>query len=180
MVGRSAVGPLGGREKRNRLRRSRSGMVHPKLLVLIIVAVLAVVALLFVPLPWIGLNYYNVRVETTLGETCLIFCSYSVQSVNPSVTGPATILDIGGWFPGFSVAAPCINCQYKVTVSLSNGQSTSASESKFISNLVNFAYTDTVNLGIAYVPAGSYGVSVVVTLNGGTIATGSGSLTVGG
>jgi len=149
-----------------------------RVLVAVAVILVAVVALIFVPLPLVGLNYYNVNVETTIGETCFIFCSYSVQSVNPTVAGPATVIDLPGWL-GFNVAPPCINCQYKVTATIGNtGITASASETKFISNLINIAYTDTLNLAMVYVPGGTYTVSVVVTLNGGTIATGSGSLTV--
>jgi hypothetical protein len=177
--GRPAVAPQGRRKTRRTIRSSRRA-ISPVLTVLIIVSIAAVLALLFLPLPWIGLDYYNVEVKTTLGETCIIACSYSVQSVNPSVTGPATILDIGSWFPGFSVAPPCINCQYKVVAQLSNGLSTSASESKFISNLFNVNYQDTLSMAVAYVPAGSYGVTVTVYLNGANVASGTGNLNVGG
>lgn len=152
-----------------------------KLVVLAVGAVVVVVALIFIPLPWIGLNYYNVNVQTTISETCIIFCSYSVQSVNPAVTGPSTIIDVPGWLGwGYNIAAPCLDCQYKVTATIGSnaGLSASVSETKFISNLLNFGYTDTLNLAIAYVPGGTYTVSVVVTLNGGTIATGTGSLNV--
>jgi hypothetical protein len=181
VTGRAAVGPRRGQAARvlRSIRGDRRALT-PLHVTLIIVAVIVVVALLFVPLPWIGLNYYNVNVKTTLGETCFIACSYSVQSVNPSVAGPATILDIGGWFPGANIAPPCINCQYKVVAQLSNGQSTSASESKFVSNLLNIDYTDTLTMAIAYVPAGTYPVTVTVFLNGASVAQGSGSLTVGG
>lgn len=144
----------------------------------IIVAVVVVV-LLFLPLPSLGIPYYNVEVQTTLGETCVIICSYSVQSVNPSVTGPATVVDVFGLFGiGLNVAGPCINCQYKIVAELSNGQSASASESKFVSNLFNIAYTDSLTMSIAYVYAGSYGVTVTIYLNGDNVAQGSGTLVV--
>ena len=146
-----------------------------------IVAVVVAGVLILLPLPWVGLNYQNVTVTTTISETCVLFCSYSVQSVNPTVSGPATVLNIWGWFGignPLNIAPPCINCQYKITATLSNGQSASASESKFISSLINFNVQDTLNLAIAYVPGGQYGVSVVVTQNGGEIASGSGSITV--
>jgi hypothetical protein len=149
---------------------------HP-VATLAIVGLVAFGVLVFLPMPTLGLDYQNVSVSTTLGETCFIFCSYSVQSVNPSVIGPATFIDLPGWL-GYSVAPPCISCQYKVTMSLSNGQSTSVSESKFVSNLINVAYTDTVTGSILYVPGGTYSVSVVLTLNGNNVAQGSGSITV--
>jgi hypothetical protein len=173
VTGRAAVGPR--IRSVRKIRRNRRG-ISGKIVVISIVLVVAILALLFVPIP----GYYNVQVATTISETCIIFCSYSVQSVNPTVTGSSTIFDIGLIFPGANIAAPCLNCQYKVTASLSDGQSSSGSESKFISNLLNFNYQDTVTLLIGYVPASSYGVQVTVTLNGQTIATGSGSITVGG
>lgn len=161
-----------------RLRGSRRGVGNPALIAVAVLGTLAVLTLL--PMPLIGLPYYNVKVTTTIGETCVFACSYSVQSVNPSVTGGATILDIAGWLGiGQNIAGPCLDCQYKVTAALSNGQAASVSETKFVSNLINFAYTDTVSLSIAYVRAGTYGVTVTVSLNGGTIATGTGSITVG-
>ena len=150
------------------------------LLVFAVVGLAVFGALVVVPMPWYGLNYYNVTVTTTIGETCVLFCSYSVQSVNPVVSGPATLIDLPGWLGIQGVAPPCISCQYKVTISLSDGQSTSISESKFVSNLVNFAYTDTLSGAILYVPSGSYGVNVDLTLNGNLVASGSSSITVPG
>jgi hypothetical protein len=150
-----------------------------KIGLIVIALVVIVVGLIALPLPWIGLSYYNATVTTTISETCVIFCSYSVQSVNPTVTGPSTVIDIWGWFGiGLGISPPCLNCQYKVTATLSNGMTSSASESKFVSNLLNINYQDTVNLGFSYVGAGTYPVQVAVTLNGGTIATGSGTLVV--
>ncbi len=144
-----------------------------------IVAVVIAIFLLFLPLPWVGLNYYNATVTTTVSETCVIFCSYSVQSVSGALTGPATVIDIWGLFGiGLSISPPCISCSYKVTATLSNGQSASVAESKFVSNLFNINYQDTLVLGLAYVPGGTYTISVLVTLNGGSIATGSGTLVV--
>ena len=145
------------------------------------VAVLVVfAALVFLPLPWVGLNYYNVTVTTTISETCVFgICSYGVSSVNPSVSGPATVIDLGGLFGiGLGVAPPCINCQYKITASLSNGQSASASETKFISSVFTFNQQDTLNLAIAYVPGASYNVQVTVVLQGSQVASGSGSIVV--
>jgi hypothetical protein len=179
--GRPAVAPQ-GRRTRRAIRSSRRA-ISPLLTGVVIVSIAAVLALVFLPLPWIGLDYYNVKVDTTLGETCFIACSYSVQSVNPSVTGPSTVIDIcallGSSCPGASVAPPCINCQYKVVAELSNGQSTSASESKFVSNLINIDYQDSLSMAIAYVPAGSYGVTVTIYLNGANVASGTGNLNVG-
>jgi len=148
------------------------------ILIGVIVGLVAFAVLVFTPMPLAGLNYHDVSVSTTLGETCFILCSYSVQSVNPSVVGPSTFIDLPGYLGIQGIAPPCINCQYKVTATLSNGQSASVSESKFISNLINIAYTDTVKMSILYVPAGTYGVSVVLTLNGANVAQGSGSITV--
>jgi hypothetical protein len=162
-----------------RLRGSRRGIGKIGVLVILALGILAV--LLFLPLPWIGLPYYNVEVQSTLSETCVIYCSYSVQSVNPSVIGAATAIDLSALFPGiWSVTPPCVACQYKVVSSLSNGQSGSGSETKFVSNLFNYDYTDTVTFLISYVPAGSYTVSTQIYLNGQAVGSpGTASLTVG-
>lgn len=141
--------------------------------VIALIIIAAVIALVFIPIP----GYSNVRVTTTLGETCVIACSYSVQSVSGTVTGSSTFIDLGAWFT-LGVAPPCIDCQYKVTASLSNGQSASASETKFVSNLFNVNYQDTLTMSIAYVPVGSYTVTVSITLQGSVVATGTGSLMV--
>lgn len=156
-------------------------MVGPRVL-LAVGAVAAAIAILFVPLPWVGIHDYTATVQTTISETCVIACSYSVQAVNPGVTGTATVwTGIVAWADpsALGIAGPCLDCQYKVTATLSNGQSASIGETKFVSNLLNFGYTDTLTLGFAFVPAGSYGVTVTVTLNGGTIATGSSTLCAG-
>ncbi len=72
----------------------------------------------------------------------------------------------------------CINCQYKITASLSNGQSSSASETKLISSIFTFNQQDTLNLEILYVPGASYNVQVTVVLQGSQVASGSGSIVV--
>ena len=148
-----------------------------KFLVIGVAIVVAFLVLVFLPIP----GYSNVQVQVTLGETCILgFCYYSVNSVNPTVTGSATVIDLAILFPslfGQSIAGPCISCQYKLTVALSNGQSASGSETKFISNLFSINQQDTVTLGIGYVNAGTYGITATLALNGATVATGSSSVT---
>ena len=152
-----------------------------KLLVLSIAAVLVFVALVFIPIP----GYYNVKVVTTVSQTCLLACQYAVTSVNPTVNGQATVIDIWGWFGiTYTIAPPCINCQYKLVATLfgtgpSSGASASASESKFVSDLVNAGTTDTVTLSIAYVQTGNYGVAIDLYQNGVDVAHGSGNICVG-
>ena len=78
---------------------------------------IAVLALSFVPVP----GLYNVTVPVTLTETCILFvCSYGANSVNPTTTGAATLIDWGGWFaPTGNLGACAIGCTYKVTVTMS-------------------------------------------------------------
>ena len=157
-------------------------MVLSRPAILGLVAAATAIAVLLVPLNLVGIHDYNVKVEATVSETCFVVCSYSVASVNPTVAGSSSVLSgVLAWLDpsALGLAGPCLNCQYKVTATLSDGQKASVGESKFISNLVKFDYTDTLTLGFAFVPAGSYSVTVTVTLNGGTVATGSGSVCVG-
>lgn len=147
-----------------------------------LVLVAVVVAIILVPLPWVGVNDYNAKITTTVGETCVIVCSYSVQSVNAQSAGASSIATaiLAAVDPSaLSIAGPCVDCQYKVVATLNDGQSASIGETKFVSNLFNVGYTDTLTLGITFIPAGTYTVYVVVTLNGGTVAAGTGSLVVG-
>lgn len=153
---------------------------RPTILGLIVAA--AAIAVLLVPVNLVGVRDYNVVVSATVSETCFIACSYSVPSVLAKTAGSSSVLTgILAWADpsALGLAGPCLDCQYQVTATLSNGQSASVGETKLVSNLANFAYTDTVVLGLAFVPAGSYSVTVTVTLNGGTVATGSGSACVG-
>lgn len=141
-----------------------------------------VTAGLFVPVTWLGVHDYTVKVQTTISETCFIACSYSVQAVSPTVTGPSTVFSaILAWADpsALGIAGPCLNCHYQVTASLAGGPSASVGETKFVSNLLNVGYTDTLTLGMGFVPAGNYAVTVTVTLDGGTIATGTSSVCVG-
>lgn len=151
-------------------------------IVLAVILAAGVIAVLFVPVTWFGVHDYNVKVETTISETCFIACSYSVESVTPSVAGPASVYTyVLAWADpsALGVAGPCLDCHYQVTASLSGGPSASVGETKFVSNLLNFDYTDSLTLGMGFVQAGDYAVTVTVTLDGGTIATGTSSLCVG-
>lgn len=155
-------------------------MVHPVVLGSII-ALVAVGALSFVPLPFVGLQYYNASVTTTLSETCVLgICDYGMPSLSGTTTGPAYAIDWAGWLGiGFSVAGPCIGCEYKLTVTFPGGPSAVASEEKFVPNLFSINQQDTLTMSFAYVPAGTYSVSAVLQLNGATVATGSTTVVVG-
>jgi hypothetical protein len=106
---------------------------------------------------------------------------FSISSVNPSVVGKSTIID---WQAvGLGFAPPALAAQFTMTVSLSDGQSVSKTENQFFPSvpLLNgqqFTASDTFYLG--YVPVGNYAISVVLTQSGvGSVATGSGSISVG-
>lgn len=156
-------------------------LAHPYVVAGVAVGV-AAIALVLLPLPWIGIASYNVAVTTELSETCVLgVCDYGVVSVSPTVTGPATVIDLGGWLgTGLSVAGPCIDCQYKLTTAFSaGGPSASAEETKFVPDLFAIDQTDTLTQSFAYVGAGEFTVTATLYLDGAQVASGSGSVEVG-
>lgn len=159
-----------------------------------LIAAVIVLPLLFVPLTWFGVQDYNVRVAPTVSETCVLFsCSYEVQSIAHCVSGGASAIDLPGWLgwggctPKGSIGsgAPnlgtcAVKCTYEVKTTISGPStfSASASESKFVGNVLTLNVDDTLTFSFAYVPAGHYSVTTDLYVNGATVATGSGGFTV--
>jgi hypothetical protein len=154
-------------------------VAHPAVVGGVIAVIAVFAALSLVPAP--ALVGYNVSVQTTLSETCLLgICSYSVQSVQASTSGPATVLDWSGWFGvTLGLGACAFSCQYKVVASTNGGQTATASESKFLGNVADFNKQDSQSFSIAYVPGGQNQVTVTLYLNGASEAVGSATLCVG-
>lgn len=130
----------------------------------------------FVPLP----GYFNVNVQVTAQEIPLLIGSYfSISSVQGSVKGPATLIDWGA----ASFALPALHATFTMTVCLNPGNHcTSKSASQWFTSIpvingASVSATNTFTLG--YIPSGQYSISVTLTQSGSTVATGSGSVTVG-
>ena len=151
-------------------------VAHPWILAAVGTA-LALVLLSVIPLPWLGVHECNVATTVSMTEVQVVLVSYyQVNSVSPVVSGPSTIINWAAL--GFTFLQ--VSAQFKLTVSLSNGQSATASETKFLPSLptnTNLGVTDTLTIG--YVPAGSYAVTATLTDNGQSVGSGSGSINVG-
>lgn len=140
------------------------------------IAVLA--ALSFIPT-----GQCNVQVDVTNLEVSLVVATYfQVTAVNPHVIGKATILDWQAWGLGF--ATPTLSSQFTETVQLSGPSSYSASKTQIqwlnsvpVVNGQQLTATDSFYLG--YVGPGAYAVNVNLQQGGTSVASGSGSLTVG-
>jgi hypothetical protein len=131
----------------------------------------------FAPLP----GYYDVQVSVTAGELALIFTTvFWIQSVNSHVTGQSTILDWGGLL---GIGPPALTATFTMTVCLGSSHCTSKSENQWFPSIpiINGgSLTATTNFELGYIPAGNYPISVTLTQSGSSVATGSGSICVGG
>lgn len=145
------------------------------LLVIIGIMAAGLLALSVIPYP----NAYNVTVAVGASEYSLVIANYFTVSVNSAqVTGQSPILDWSAW--GLGVAPPALQATFVMTVCI-EGHCASKSRSEWfptvpVINGNSVTASDTFVVG--YVPSSSTPVTVSVTLtqNGGTVASGSGSL----
>jgi hypothetical protein len=136
-----------------------------------------VAILSFVPVP----NEYNVTVSVSSYEVgVLVGTIYGISGVSGSTTGPATVID---WTAIGLAFAFGISGSFTMTVCLNGPSShcTSKSQDQWFASvpILGSQVTATNSFQLAYVPSGSYSISVTLTDNGANPATGSGSMTVG-
>ena len=151
-------------------------MVHWVIWVVVAIGV-GVAAASFIPIP----GYYNVQVDVTAQEVSLIFVNvFSISSVQAHVTGSSTLLDWGGLL---GIGLPALSATFEMTVCLGANHCTSKSATQWFPTIpiINGASVSaTTQFALGYIPAGQYSISVTLTQNGGTVATGSGSICVEG
>lgn len=150
-------------------------MAHP-ILIAILAGFVVVGALSFIPLP----NTFNVDVKVTSSEVPLVVATlFSINSVSGSTLGSATIVDWGGVGLGFAWGS--LQSTFSMTVCVGNGHCSTKTASQWFPSLPNgqSSVSATNDFIIGYVPGGQAPISVTLTDNGQTVATGSGSMCVG-
>jgi hypothetical protein len=153
-------------------------VAHPILWVVVAIAV-AVAALSIIPYP----NAYNVQVNVTSHElSFVLFNEFGIDSVSGSTTGTSPILDWSTWGLGFGL--PAIAATFVMTVCIEQTHCGSKSRGEWFPTvpIVNGAQATALDeFTIGYVPSGcNQPISVTLTQSGSTVASGSGSVNVGG
>ena len=153
--------------------------------VIVVVAVAAVAVFSFYPNP----NRFNVNVEVTSEEVALLVTTYfSISSVTGQTSGHSPYLDWVAWYQSGSLAPlgfapPAINAEYKMTVCLTPGSycaSLGATQWFPSVPVINGGQVQATNhFTIGNVPSGTYTISATLFQTGSSVASGSGSVTVG-
>lgn len=156
-------------------------VAHPHILLGIGAAagVILFLVLSFVPIPQVA--GWNVSVSVTSQEVSYLVQNYfSITSVSGSTTGPSTIIDWSAWL---STAPFAAEATFTMTVCVDGSHCVSKSRSEWFPTVPflngnTFQAQDSFTIG--NVPAGQQSISVSLTQNGEQVASGSGSMCVGG
>lgn len=153
-------------------------VAHPVLIAVItIVALGSFLAASLYPIQ----NEYNVKVTVGTTELSLLVTTYfQVTGISGVTTGQSTLLNWGGYGLGF--APPVLDAIYTLTVCV-GGQCGSIHGNQFAPSvpLVNGAtYSASNVVFVGYVPGGEQPITVALSQNGQQVASGSGTMCVGG
>lgn len=152
-------------------------MAAKAILVGVLVGLALVGLLSFTPLP----GYYNVQVTVQSYEVSFIVANdYGISSVGSNVLGQSTVID----WNALGLQLPSLYSIYTMTVCLNPGNHCASKGSSswfptvpFVNGQQIFA---TNQFTVGYVPSGNYSISVNLVSSGSTLASGTGSVSVGG
>lgn len=153
-------------------------MLWTYVIVGLVIVGLVVVGTALAPYP----NGYDVSVAVQSYEISVVVGTvFGVSSVSGSTIGQSRILDFPALGGGF--VPPVLVGSFKMTVCVGGSHCSSASSSTWFPSVpvVNGqTVTATNTFTVGYVPSGLQPITVVLTQNGQTAATGSGSVCVNG